>query len=143
MNAPSSSPGTWSAIRREAGLLVRDRSVWAWWLVVLWLSALAVSAGLLEVRHQRATIARLVQADQADRAAVLKSQKDWGGAAYYSFHFTFDPPSDFAFAALGRRDDAAWKHRVRMLALEGQIHERDAGHDDQQPQGRPNDASNR
>lgn len=117
-----------SALRREAALLARDRSVWAWWLVVLCLSVLAVSAGLAEVRQQRATLARLVEADRADRETVLKAQKDWGGAAYYSFHLTFDPPSDFAFAALGRRDDVAWKHRVRLLALEGQIHERDAGH---------------
>ena len=128
MSTPSAATGLWPAIRREAGFLSRDRSVWACWLVVLCLSVLAVSAGLVEVQQQKATLARLVDADRADRAAVLKAQKDWGGAAYYSFHLTFDPPSDFAFAALGRRDDAAWKHRVRMLALEGQIHERDAGH---------------
>jgi ABC-2 type transport system permease protein len=115
------------ALRREAGLLARDRSVWAWWLVVLCLSALAVSAGLVEVRQQQASLARLAEADRLDREAVLRTQKDWGGAAYYGFHLTQDPPSDFAFAALGRRDDTAWKHRVRMLALEGQIHERDAG----------------
>lgn len=108
--------------------MARDRSVWAWWLVVLCLSVLSVSAGLLEVRQQRATIARLVEADRIDRQAVLQQQTDWGGAAYHSFHLTYDPPSDFAFAALGRRDDTAWKHRVRLLALEGQIHERDTGH---------------
>jgi ABC-2 type transport system permease protein len=132
MSALSRSSGraarVWPAVRREATFLARDRSVWAWWLVVLCLSVLAVSAGLSEVSQQRATIARLIDADRADRLAVLKAQKDWGGAAYYGFHLTVDPPSDFAFAALGRRDDAAWKHRVRMLALEGQIHERDAGH---------------
>ena len=128
MRAPSPSPGHWAAVRREAALLARDRAVWAWWLVVLCLSVLAVSAGLAEVHQQRASLARLVEDDRADRQNVLKSQKDWGGAAYYTFHLTYDPPSDFAFAALGRRDDAAWKHRVRMLALEGQIHERDAGH---------------
>jgi ABC-2 type transport system permease protein len=128
MSAPPSSAGTWFAVRRETAFLARDRLVWAWWLVVLCLSVLAVSAGLSEIRQQQATIARLVEADRADRLNVLKTQKDWGGAAYYSFHLTFDPPSAFAFAALGRRDDAAWKHRVRMLALEGQIHERDAGH---------------
>ncbi|MCE2914967.1 MAG: DUF3526 domain-containing protein [Rubrivivax sp.] len=108
--------------------MARDRSVWAWWGVVLFLSVLAVSAGWSEVRQQTTMIARLVEADRVDRLAVLKAQRDWGSAAYNSFHLTFDPPSDFAFAALGRRDDAAWKHRVRMLALEGQIHERDAGH---------------
>lgn len=118
----------WPAVRREAALLARDGAVWSWWLVVLCLSVLAVSAGWSEVRQQRATIERLIEADRADRMAVLEAQKDWGSAAYSSFHLTFDPPSDFAFAALGRRDDTAWKHRVRMLALEGQIHERDAGH---------------
>lgn len=128
MRAPSSSAGMGSALRREAAFVARDRSVWAWWLVVLCLSVLAVSAGLSEVRQQKAIITRLDEADRADRQAALRAQKDWGGAAYHSFHLTFDPPSDFAFAALGRRDDAAWKHRVRMLALEGQIHERDAGH---------------
>ncbi|MCA2997011.1 MAG: DUF3526 domain-containing protein [Rhodocyclaceae bacterium] len=108
--------------------MVRDRAVLACWLVVLCLSVLAVCAGLSEVRQQNATITRLLEADEADRTAVLKTQSDWGSTAYYSFHLTYDAPSDFAFAALGRRDDAAWKHRVRMLALEGQIHERDAGH---------------
>ena len=128
MTVLSSTASLWPMVRREVAFLSRDRSVWVWWLVVVCLSALAVSAGLSEVSQQKASIARLVEADRADRMAVLKAQKDWGGAAYYSFHFTFDPPSDFAFAALGRRDDAPWKHRVRMLALEGQIHERDAGH---------------
>lgn len=128
MKAAFSSARLGAALRREAAFVVRERSVWAWWLVVLCLSVLAVSAGLAEVRQQKATLARLAEADRADRLEVLKSQKDWGGAAYYSFHLTYDPPSDFAFAALGRRDDTAWKHRVRMLALEGQIHERDAGH---------------
>ena len=37
------------------------------------------------------------------------------------------PPSALAFAARGVRDDLPWKHRIRMLALEGQIYETDAG----------------
>jgi ABC-2 type transport system permease protein len=117
-----------AALRREAFLLARDRAVWAWWAVVLLLAVAAVASGLHEVAQQRATLARLLAADQADRESVQQRQKDWGGAAYYTFHLTADAPSDFAFAALGRRDDVAWKHRIRMLALEGQIHERDAGH---------------
>ena len=127
MNARPAAPGPWAAVQREAGFALRERAVWAWWLVALALSALAVAAGLAEVKQQRATIARLVQADDADRIQVLQSQKDWGSAAYHVFHLTYDPPSAFAFAALGQRDHAAWKHRVRLLALEGQIHERDAG----------------
>jgi ABC-2 type transport system permease protein len=116
------------AVRREAAFMARDRAVLAWLLVVLGLSVLAVWAGLAEVKQQQATITRLVEADRSDRLAVLAAQTDWGGAAYSAYHFTFDPPSDFAFAALGRRDDLPWKHRVGMLALEGQVHERDAGH---------------
>lgn len=127
MNARPAAPGPWAAVQREAGFALRERAVWAWWLVALALSALAVAAGLAEVKQQRATIARLVQADDADRIQALQSQKDWGSAAYHVFHLTYDPPSAFAFAALGQRDHAAWKHRVRLLALEGQIHERDAG----------------
>jgi ABC-2 type transport system permease protein len=95
---------------------------------VLCLSIAAVSAGLLEVREQNATITRLIEADRSDRAEVLRVQKDWGGTAYYTYHLTYEAPSNFAFAALGRRDDLAWKHRVSMLALEGQIYEHDAGH---------------
>jgi ABC-2 type transport system permease protein len=120
--------GAWSACQREARFIARERTVWAAWLVVLLLSMLALWAGQREVAEQQATIQRLLQADRNDRQAGLNTQKDWGGVAYASFHLTFDAPSDFAFAALGRRDDLAWKHRVRMLALEGQIHERDAGH---------------
>ncbi len=121
-------PGLCRSVWREAAFLVRDRTVLFWWLVVLGLSALATAAGLAEVRHQNATIAKLLAADRQDRQAVQAAQKDWGATAYASFHLSFDPPSNFAFAALGRRDDAAWKHRLRMLALEGQVHERDAGH---------------
>ena len=129
MNTERPAPHAWwRALRREAAFVARDRTVWTWWLVVLGLSVLAVTAGLHEVRQQQATIARLLDADRADRQATLAAQPDWGSAAYHGFHLTVDPPSDFAFAALGRRDDMAWKHRVRMLALEGQIHERDAGH---------------
>ncbi|MFY7857583.1 MAG: DUF3526 domain-containing protein, partial [Rubrivivax sp.] len=127
--AHPAGPARWASdLRREAALLARDRAVWAAWALVLVLAVLAVGAGHREVAQQRATLARLVDADRADREAVQRQQKDWGGAAYATFHLAADPPTDFAFAALGRRDDVAWKHRIRMLALEGQIHERDAGH---------------
>ena len=118
----------WATLRREARFVARERAVWAWWAVALLLAALAAGSGLHEVAQQRATVARLLEADRQDRVAAQQAAQDWGSAAYYSFHVTHDPPSDFAFAALGRRDDTAWKHRIRMLALEGQIHERDAGH---------------
>lgn len=128
MTTQPPAPGLWFHLHREAVFVARDRSVWSWWLVVLCLSVLALVMGLSEVNTQKTTIAQLIEADHTDRMNVLRKQTDWGSAAYHSFHLTVDAPTDFAFAALGRRDDTAWKHRVRMLALEGQIHERDAGH---------------
>jgi ABC-2 type transport system permease protein len=77
------------------------------------------------VQRQQQTIDHLLEIDAADRAKELAKQSDWGSAAYYAFHLTYDRPSDFAYAAMGQRDNLPWKHRVRMLALEGQIYERD------------------
>ena len=48
-------------------------------------------------------IEQLIASDQQDRSSELSKQKSWGSTAYYSFHFTYEPPSDFAFAALGQR----------------------------------------
>lgn len=114
-----------AAIRRETVFMLRDKAVLALAAVVLVLSTYAVVSGMEEVEEQRATIEQLIEADRADRQAAQAKQDSWGGAAYYSFHLTYDPPSDFAFTALGQRDAMPWKHRVRMLALEGQIHESD------------------
>ena len=116
-----------NAFKREIGFMVRDRAVLVWMVVVLCLSTVAVWAGQAEVQHQRDTIERLMILDEQDRSSEIAGQGDWGGAAYYSFHVTYDPPSNFAFAAMGQRDSSAWKHRLRMLALEGQIYEHDAG----------------
>ena len=112
---------------RESRFMARDRAVLIWMLVVFCLSSLAVWSGSVEVQHQRDTIAHLLEVDQQDRSKEFLGQSDWGGAAYYSFHFTYDSPSDFAFAALGQRDILPWQHRIRILALEGQIYEQDAG----------------
>lgn len=105
----------------------RDSAVRSWLIVAGLLSASAVGAGLLEVRSQRQQLERLRQADAEDRETVSQGQKDWGGLAYYSLHLTYSEPSSFAFAALGSRGTLPWKHRVRMLALEGQIYESDVG----------------
>ncbi|MEM7098605.1 MAG: DUF3526 domain-containing protein [Pseudomonadota bacterium] len=115
------------SLKREAWFLMRDRGLLSWLLVITCLSTFSVWSGLAEVEQQRATIERLLIADKEDRIAELAKQSDWGSAAYYSFHVTYDPPSDFAFAAMGQRDTLPWKHRLRMLALEGQIYEHDAG----------------
>ncbi len=112
--------------RAELWFLSRDRAALFWLVLALAVSVFAVYAGLDEVRSQRATLSRMLAADTDERQDILRKQKDWGSAAYYAFHLTYDPPSPFAFAALGQRDTIAWKHRIRMLALEGQIYERDA-----------------
>ena len=112
-------------LARELRFLAKDRGALFWLALAFALSVIAVSFGVSEVREQRATIAMLIEEDAADRANALQGHEDWGSAAYYAFHLTYAPPSDFAFAAMGQRDTTPWKHRVRMLALEGQIHEAD------------------
>ena len=89
-----------------------------------------MALGVNEVKHQKAEIAELLQLDQIERETTLAKQSDWGSAAYYTFHTTYSPPSDFAYAALGQRDVIPWKHRIRMLALEGQIYETDTNNPD-------------
>ncbi|MEM8825728.1 MAG: DUF3526 domain-containing protein [Pseudomonadota bacterium] len=113
------------ALSREIRFLAKDRGALFWLALAFILSAVAVSFGIAEIREQRDTIANLIAEDAADRANALEGHEDWGSAAYYAFHFTYAPPSDFAFAAIGQRDSSPWKHRIRMLALEGQIHEAD------------------
>ncbi len=118
---------TLSAFSREIKFAARDRAVWIWLILVFGLSVVAVCTGTAEVRQQNETIEALVEADREDRLAEINKQKDWGSAAYYSFHLTYGRPSNLAFAAMGQRDEQPWKHRIRMLALEGQIYERDVG----------------
>jgi ABC-2 type transport system permease protein len=119
-----------TALLREARFLAKDRGALLWLTLALLLSAAATGFGIAAVRDQRATIALLLKEDAQDRADALAGQEDWGGAAYAAFHLTYVPPSDFAFAAMGQRDTAPWLHRVRMLALEGQIHEADTANAD-------------
>ncbi len=116
-----------SSLSRETKFLARERSLLIWMIVVFCLSSAAVFFGIKEINSQHDFIVRVIEADKQDRSAIEKKLSSWGSAAYYNFHFTYDSPSNFAFAALGQRDNQPWKHRIRMLALEGQIYERDAG----------------
>lgn len=114
-----------SSLFRELCFLLRQRSVAGLLVLALSLSTLSVTTGLTEIAHQRVTLERMLLADRADRDSAIAKAEDWGGAAYDSFHLTYLPPSDLAFAALGQRDTSPWKHRIHMLALEGQIHAAD------------------
>ncbi len=112
-------------VLNEIRFAAKDSALRLWMTLVLMLSALSVGYGLADVHYQHKTVAALRDADQQERAIELAKVSDWGSAAYYSFHLTYDPPSNFAYAAMGQRDVQPWKHRIRMLALEGQIYERD------------------
>jgi len=112
---------------RELKLALRDRVVLFAILGVCLLSTYSVTNGLTESADEQATIERVTKLANQDRQHSLAQQSDAGSAAYYAFHFTYDPPSSLAFVARGVRDDLPWKHRVRMLALEGQIYETDSG----------------
>jgi len=115
---------------RELRFMLRDKTVWVWLILALLFSSVAVTLGMNEIKQQRVEIAELLELDQSEREVVLGEQSDWGSAAYYTFNLTYDAPSDFAFAAIGQRDVSPWKHRIRMLALEGQIYETDANNPD-------------
>ena len=115
-----------SAIR-ELRFALRDPVVALALIVGATLSTFTVFSGLKDVSAERAQIERVQQMVDSDRTYALEGQSNAGGAAYYAFHFTYDPPSALTFAARGVRDDLPWKHRIRMLALEGQIYETDAG----------------
>jgi len=113
-------------LKRESKFLAKQKPLWALLAILLMLSSFAVYTGVNEIRQQSQTLERLLQKDRLDREDVLSQQTDFGSAAYYSFHLTYAPPQKIAFAAMGQRDVFPWKHRVRMLALEGQIYETDA-----------------
>jgi len=115
---------------RELRFMLRERAIWAWLLLGFVLSGSAVSFGLIEVQQQRSEITELKRLDQHERELILSKQSTWGASAYYTFHLAYDPPSNFTFAALGQRDVSPWKHRIRMLALEGQIYETDTSNPD-------------
>lgn len=120
-----------SGFGRELWFLWRDRPAKVWLLIGFVAAGLAVVFGLMEVAAQRETLERLKAADEIERAVTTeKNRGDWGSVAYYTFHLTYDPPGELAFAALGQRDASPWKHRIRMLALEGQIHETDTANPD-------------
>jgi ABC-2 type transport system permease protein len=89
------------------------------------LSSFAIYSGHQEIVAQHFTIERLQLAQQQDQQDILAKHKTPGSLAYYQFHLTYQTPSHLSFAALGDRDLYPWKHRIRMLALEGQIYESD------------------
>ena len=96
-------------------------------LFALVFSAFSVVVGVKASAHQQALLDSLIDTSMGAQDWTLEGRTDIGDIAYNVFHLTYDPPSPLAFAALGLRDELPWKHRLRMLALEGQIHETDAG----------------
>lgn len=112
---------------REFKLALRDQIVLVSIIGAALLSSYSLLAGLQESESEFAMIERTKGLVTQDREYNLAKQSDAGGAAYYAFHFTYNPPSSLGFVSRGVRDDLPWKHRIRMLALEGQIYETDTG----------------
>ncbi|MEM8497150.1 MAG: DUF3526 domain-containing protein [Pseudomonadota bacterium] len=112
---------------RELRFALSERTVVYVLVATVALSSLALIAGLANVAQQSARLHTLLPSIENEKEQALAAQSDVGSAAYYVFHLTYDLPSDLAFVALGMRDELPWLHRVRMLALEGQIYENDPG----------------
>ena len=102
-----------TAFVREARLLLRQRIALAAVLLLALFASLSVAFGLASVARERAAIERVIALQAADERAVMAFAEDAGYAAYYTFHPTWDAPSDLAFAALGGRDIAPAILRVR------------------------------
>ena len=119
-----------TGLMRELRFLGKDRAALLWLGIAMLIAGLSVVLGLREVGAQHTALNELIESDRAEREVVTSQYQDWGNAAYYTFHLTYDLPSDFAFAALGQRDTSPWKHSIRALALEGQIYETDADNPD-------------
>ena len=117
----------WQSVWQEIKFALKIKSVRWVLLASVLLSVTSASSGLFEVNQQRAQLKQLKKSIAEEQAHVLPSQTSAGGTAYYVFHLTYDSPSPLAFASLGVRDELSWKHRIRMLALEGQIYESDPG----------------
>ena len=119
-----------TGLSREIRFLSSDRAAMLWLGIAMLVAALSVVLGLREIASQRAVLSELIEIDRVEREVVGELYRTWGDVAYYTFHLTYDSPSDFAFAALGQRDTSPWKHQIRALALEGQIYETDAENPD-------------
>ena len=119
-----------TGLLREIGFLFRDSAALLWLGIAIFIAVVSVFLGLREISSQRTELNNLIAADHLEREVVMGLYQDWGEVAYYTFHLTYAPPSEFAFAAQGQRDTSPWKHNIRALALEGQIHETDAENPD-------------
>ena len=113
-------------LSREWKFMLRQKYILVLLACTFLVSGYSIFTGLTEVKQQKQTIERLKAADLVDRSEAQDKHDDPGSLAYYSFHLTYSAPSNLAFAALGERDIYPWKHRIKMLALEGQIYESDA-----------------
>ena len=110
----------------ELRLILRSRLSVASLLLLFMLAALAVLSGLREVASKHETLARVAPLNKQDLASVetrYPQDANGGYPAYYSFHNTWDPPSNAAFLALGMRDVAPYMLRIRALGLQAQLYE--------------------
>ena len=115
-----------SELHRELGHLTKSRFLVLCLFATLIMSALAVHSGHQEIMSQQSSIAELIDLDNEERELVRISQSEWGGLAYASFHFVYNEPSTFAFAALDNVRVSPGSTGLERW-LEGQIYERDAG----------------
>ena len=115
-----------TGVLREIRFLSRDSAALLWLGIAIFVAVVSVFLGLREIGSQRTELNDLIAADRLEPEVLMGRYQDWGEVAYYTFHLTYAPPSEFAFAAQGQRDTSPWKHNIRALALEGQTYETDA-----------------
>lgn len=116
---------TFNALYREWRFLLTSKTIVGALTLLSVITTLALLLGNAEVSRQQTAIERFRILDAADRLTNQQQATDFGGAAYATFHATWNPPDELTFLTMGQRDVMPWMLRVRALAIEGQIHESD------------------
>lgn len=110
----------------ELRLILRARLPVSALLLLFVVTLAAVLAGRIEVAQQRRTIARVVQLEALDTAALaarMAPTPGGGAAAYNTWYATWDAPGPAAFLALGLRDVAPYTLRLRAAGLQAQLYD--------------------
>lgn len=119
----------------EARLLLRSRLVIAALAAMALATTLALILGWSAIVERQAAIARAIDLQASQHAAYLRTHAlklpDAGQIAYDTFFVVPDPPGPLAWLSLGARETRPAVTRVRMLGLEGQIHDGEARNPEQ------------
>ncbi len=116
--------GGWRLLGHEARVLLRSRSFWLAWALLIACGFLALLQGRDLLLSQQALMAQLPELQQTEQALLeqrYQNGTDAGNVGYYLFLPTSHPPSSWAALAVGLRDSLPVTMKVRLLGLYSQL----------------------